>query len=340
MGGNFEFGNFDVKPYYLFLKLIQIYKSTIMRLLKMLLLFVLLVQTSNNISAQISLIKVRIETNTGAQIGIDDEMSDTNIFEKELVSGEHVVIVKYNGNVVKREVISISPGGAYNEKFEIGGNVKIESQPEGILTVDGVDVGSTPQELNLLGQHNIGVRYKNKKYGSVKESFTVSPLENIERNYVLKKNRHAYEWKWHILVNGFLPTTKVNDVQPGLMIGFAKVIGFYAKGSIGVLYDIKQEPESWEPIWGVGKHACNFLSGGGGLMYNIIQPLYVYAGAGYGEFKAGQKDYFGNYIQTDSFSGVYYEAGLLFSYKKLAINAGCMLCDGNVIVNAGIGVSL
>lgn len=303
----------------------------------MLLLFV---SAASGISAQISLIKVKVETNTGAQIGIDDDMSATNIYEKELVSGEHIVIVKYNGNVVKREVISIPPGGAYNQKFEIGGNVKIDSKPEAILSLDGVEVGNTPQELNLLGQHSIGVRYKTKQYKPVNETFNVSPLENIERIYLLKKKKHAYEWKWHLLVQGFLPTTKVNDVQPGLMIGFAKVIGFYAKGSIGVLYDIKQEPESWEPIWGVGKHACNFLSGGGGLMYNIFQPLYVYAGAGYGEFKAGQKDYFGNYIQTDSFSGVYYEAGLIFSYKKLAINAGCMMCDGNFIVNAGIGVSL
>ena len=55
--------------------------------------------------AQITMVNVSLETDEGAIIGLDDEMSANNVFQKEIVSGQHTLIIKYNDEVVRREVI-------------------------------------------------------------------------------------------------------------------------------------------------------------------------------------------------------------------------------------------
>lgn len=298
-------------------------------------------------AAQISLVKVKVTTNPGAQIGIDDEMSDTNTFSKELVSGEHEVTIRYNGDVVKRESIDVPVGEFYNEDFDISGKLNVNSTPEAIVILDGEEIGNTPQSVGLLGPHSLKVKYKNKAYSATKpETFNVSPFDNIERNYTLKRNKHAHEWRWHILVEGVLPTTDFGDVQPGFMVAFAKVIGFYVKGTCGLYW--KNIGDSDRVIWSESKeHKSNYFHGIGGLMYNIIRPLYIYAGAGYGEFHVWRKSVFGDFVKTEYTKGPVIDLGLMYTYKHLSLTAGAsyMVCEdmGNtdkiISANIGIGVS-
>lgn len=71
---------------------------------KKLLLFLLFAPITT-VLAQITTVNARFITSVGCEIGVDDEMSSNNVFEKELLSGTHIVIIKYNGEVVKREEI-------------------------------------------------------------------------------------------------------------------------------------------------------------------------------------------------------------------------------------------
>lgn len=133
--------------------------------------------------AQITMVNVSLETDEGAIIGLDDEMSANNVFQKEIVSGQHTLIIKYNDEVVKREVIDIPAGDSFNAEYPISGKVNIEASPKAFVIVDGNEVGQTPLSLDLLGMHNVKVRYANKKYKPVEESLNVLPMDNIERKY-------------------------------------------------------------------------------------------------------------------------------------------------------------
>lgn len=301
-------------------------------------------------AAQISLVKVKVTTNPGAQIGIDDEMSDTNTFSKELVSGEHEVTIRYNGDVVKRASIDVPVGEFYNEDFDISGKLNVQCSPEAIVILDGEEIGNTPQSVGLLGPHSLKVKYKNKAYSATKpETFNVSPFDNIERNYTLKRNKHAHEWRWHILVEGVLPTTDFGDIQPGLMIAFAKVIGFYIKGTCGLYWNNMQfdGEGSHHGVWSdFNEHKTNYYYGIGGLMYNITRPLYIYAGGGFGEFHVFHKSVFGDFLDTGFAKGPIVDLGLMYTYKRLSVTAGANYMlreEGNlgdkISVNVGIGLS-
>ena len=52
------------------------------------------------VNAQISVVNVTLETTKGATIGLDDEMSTTNVFTKEVVSGQHTLVIKYNLSLI------------------------------------------------------------------------------------------------------------------------------------------------------------------------------------------------------------------------------------------------
>lgn len=303
-------------------------------------------------TAQISLVKVKVTTNPGAQIGIDDEMSDTNTFSTELVSGEHVVTVKYNGDIVKRANIDVPIGESYNEDFDISGKLNVQSSPQAIVILDGEEIGNTPQVVGLLGPHSLRLRYKNKAYSSTKpETFNVLPFDNIDRNYTLERSKHAYEWRWHVLVEGVLPTNDFGDVQPGLMIAFAKVLGFYFKGTCGLYWNNISGDEY--SIWSDSDiHKVNYYHGILGLMYNITRPLYIYAGGGYGEFHEWHKTVFGDFVKTGYTKGGVADLGLLYTYKRLSLTAGisCMFSDVDIVdggqnfghifsANVGIGIS-
>ena len=50
-----------------------------------------------SVFAQITTVNVRITTSEGCKIGLDDDMSLNNVYEKEILSGIHTVVIKYNG---------------------------------------------------------------------------------------------------------------------------------------------------------------------------------------------------------------------------------------------------
>lgn len=58
---------------------------------KKLLLFLLFAPITT-VLAQITTVNARFITSVGCEIGVDDEMSN-NVFEKELLSGTHIVIL-------------------------------------------------------------------------------------------------------------------------------------------------------------------------------------------------------------------------------------------------------
>lgn len=296
-------------------------------------------------NAQIAVVSVNIETDKGATIGLDDEMSSTNIFTKDVVSGQHTLVIMYNNEVVKRETIDIPAGAAFNETYSIGGTVNINSTPTGIVSVDGKDFGSTPTTIDLLGQHTIHVRYENKKYKPVSETLNILPLENIERTYDLEKDKRPWKYSWMLLPQVTFPTDDTKDMKFGVMIARAKIIGWYIKGTFGFVS--MDETHGISDIWPTGEHRVKYINACGGLMFNLFKPLYIYGGGGIGIRHIGYEDYGGKYYyfydsnekdNNDTDSSFAADFGLLVNLGHLALNGGCTLLNSKMAVNVGIGV--
>ena len=294
--------------------------------------------------AQISVVSVTLETDKGATIGLDDEMSATNVFSKEILSGQHTLIIKFNNEVVRSEVIDIPAGEAFRETYPIAGKVRISSNPIGTVSIDGKDLGSTPATVGLLGKHTIQVRYKNKKYKAASEVVNVLPMENIDCAYELKKNKRPWKYSWMILPQVTFPTTNTEDMKFGLMIARAKIVGWYVKGTLGFdsieLLD-GDRSDLAEDVWPTGAYKVHYVNACAGLMLNVFKPLYLYGGAGIGWKKIGYQGYNGTYYCPSSDMAdlcVASDFGLLLNIGHLAINGGCTLLDGKWAVNAGIGI--
>ena len=310
------------------------------------LLSILLSFFSIVVNAQISVVNVTLETTKGATIGLDDEMSATNVFEKEVVAGQHTLVIKYNDEVVKRENIDIPAGAEFKETISIGGKVNISSEPSGIVSVDGKDFGPTPTTVDLLGSHDIKVRYQSKKYKPSTETLNVLPLENIDRMYELKKSNRPWKYSWILLPQVTLPTDDTKDMKFGVMIARAKIIGWYIKGTFG--FASMDHAEDLSDIWPTGEHRVMYFNACGGLMLNLFKPLYIYGGGGIGTRRIGYEDYSGkNYYfsnhyenETGNNADTDFAAdfGLLFNFGHFALNGGCTLLKGKVAVNAGIGI--
>lgn len=300
------------------------------------------------VNAQISVVKVTLETNEGATIGLDEDMSSTNVFIKEVLSGQHTLVIKYNNEVVKRENIDIPAGTEFKETYSVGGKVNISSEPSGIVSVDGKDCGPTPAIVELLGSHNINVRYQNKKYKPATEMINVLPLENIDRMYDLKKSKRPWKYSWMLLPQITFPTDDAKDAKFGLMIARARIVGWYIKGTAG--FASMKGAHSYYDIWPTGNHRVRYINICAGLMINIVKPLYVYGGCGWGTRLIGYEDYNGtfycfyenDYCENgyDEDGGVVTDFGVLFNFGRIVFNGGCSLLAGKMAVNAGIGIKL
>lgn len=300
--------------------------------------------------AQISVVSVTVETSEGAIIGIDDEMSSTNIMTKEVTSGIHTVVVKYNNEIVKREDIDVPVGEVFNKKFPIAGIVNVTSTPIATVSVDGKDVGQTPANIELLGNHDIKVRYESKKYNPISERITVSPFENIDRSYELMKSKRPWKYSWMILPQVTFPTDDAKDMCFGLMIARAKRVGWYVKGIFNHVSNqylaISEYEHELNDIWPTGKHKVYYKNACAGFMVNIFSKAYLYGGCGYGWQKICYEGYDGKYYSSKKYNShnVLLDCGLLVNLGLVAINVGCShILDNGVFpkataVNAGIGV--
>lgn len=308
---------------------------------KKLLLFLLFAPITT-VLAQITTVNARFITSVGCEIGVDDEMSSNNVFEKELLSGTHIVIIKYNGEVVKREEIEVPDVGSFTKEIPITGKVFVSSPIKDVTVfVDGTEKGKAPITLELLGNHDITLRYINKKYKPYSENITVQPFDEIERDCQLKVNNRPWKYNWFFLPQVALPTKRIKDAKFGLMFGTVKTIGFYVKGIYGCY-----AKETTEKGWFTGETATNYWAAAGGLMVNVIKPLYLYSGVGYGERETGYEllgnKYYFEYEDDDypiyDVSNILYDFGAMFSFGHFALNIGASKIEKEWILNCGVGV--
>lgn len=94
----------------------------------------------------------RLETNAGAKIGIDGDISSTNILHKKVAMGKHVVTVKFGSSFVKEYELEVNPGDEHTYRYPINGKVDIQTTPaRASVFIDGLPQGKAPLAVEMLG---------------------------------------------------------------------------------------------------------------------------------------------------------------------------------------------
>lgn len=148
-----------------------------------------------------------------------------------------------------------------------------------------------------------------------------------------------------------LPTFSVTKSQTsyGLMVGAVKKFGGYVRAKTDFNFGLKTSGkidqtgylEDGYPVWLSGNSKKSRLAVTAGGLFNVVNHLYLYLGAGYGNRVLAWEDSSGNYYQVSesSYSGLEAEAGVIARFGAFAISAGCQTNSFKYLeTNIGVGV--
>ena len=193
----------------------------------------------------------------------------------------------------------------------------------------------TGEALVYMTQGSRNITIKSDAFGSLKYEFT----QKLEKQVVYKlalKLETPDNMKTRTMV---MPIAGIgSSISYGLMVGVVKKFGWYLKAK----YNFKNQETSEEttnagenaqgtPMWFTGETIGSRLAITTGAMYRLSNPLYVYAGAGYGYKKLAWEMADGE-VGTSSdkwaenvdetCSGIEADLGLVLRAKNFAISAG------------------
>ena len=157
-------------------------------------------------------VKIKLETSAGGEIGIDGELSSTNLMSIKVPVGKHKVIVNYGSSFQKEYDIDVKVGGQTTFEFPLDGKLNIKSTPEATIQIDGVSKGVTPNSFELLGRHSIRIEGNKDLYFPQTEIVEISPFQELNKSYVLKKRPPKC---YGFLVASYMPLAESIGVMGG-----------------------------------------------------------------------------------------------------------------------------
>lgn len=305
----------------------------------LMLIFLLLILFGVRSFAQADSVKVRLQTSNGAEVSLDGDLSSTNIIIKKVPFGKHEVIVKY-GNYSRAYQIDLSQGGKTEFEFFVDGNLSLGSTPsDAEVMIDGLPMGKTPLELNLLGRHNIQVLGNKDQYYPYNRTLEILPEQVVEHNAILQKRPPK-------LYGFVLANYMVTANAPGIMAGLGRRFGGYIKVNVGIngtpenhdFYTYNQQLSSERY-----KKKPKYSGINAGLMVHALPQLFAYIGSGYGGYSQGVYDEEYDVYCVD---GSELDFGIMFKHKALLLQAGYkrILTKGQTgnfgDFNLGVGITI
>lgn len=269
-------------------------------------------------------VKIRLETSPGCEIGIDGNMSSTNIMNTKVAVGHHEVTVTFGIDFSRNYPIEVTATGTKEFTFPISGSLSVTSTPsDADIFVDGLRIAKSPATIDVLGTHNIRVSLDEEVWLPGSERVTIYPFAQEHINVILKKRppkRYGM-----MLVNYGLQENSI-----GFMLGICRRFGWFLRGQ-GILGG---DHGTLENDKGDYNNGYDKLDNPGlalfttGLMYRCSRHLYLYGGGGYGEYNHG--DYQDNGIYPYYASGVAIDFGAIFKWKALLLSCGYNTIVGDV----------
>lgn len=272
-------------------------------------------------------VRVRLSTSPVAVIGIDGDVSSTNLLAKHVLYGKHIVTVQYGNNITKEYEINVVKGGQTDFQFSIDGKLTISSNyPKAIVSIDGVPQESMPLEINLVGTHKIYVDGRDD-YFDQSDRVTVPPFENVQREYILQKRPPKL---YGFIIANYMPV----EGSFGLMGGLGRKFGVYAKLNISTTND--EVNGSFPHLLYPGGYSDDKQYNGAnvGLIWRANKFMALYIGSGYGEYLHGRIN--DNFFYTDKYHYHYYNSkNFCFSTSGLELDLGFMLKWKALLLQAG-----
>lgn len=245
-------------------------------------------------------------------LSIDGEPKGAS-FSGELNVGTRQVRAQYNG-FTEDFVIKVSPEGSRHFKLPVTARVQFHSLPDkAVLSVDGQERGQTPLLLRLpLGKHSIRME---KDQLSTDRNIQLHLGDDLVETYTLRKY-NAYSFVSYV--------ASYQAPLGGLMYGYCRNWGFYAKAQINFQQQVDAITDV-EEYAGLPKQymGVNRLSVTLGGMKRLSSWMYMYMGAGYGEYEplysiTGYYEYF----SPLPVKGPEAEIGMMLKWKGLTLSAG------------------
>lgn len=263
-----------------------------------------------------------VKSSPGATI-IVNGIKSLNQYSGKVKAGKCEVTIVYD-TYTRTEDVDILAGRTNEYNFPLEGKLQITSSPsKARVRVDGFDKGTTPVVLDIYGKHEISL-YKGNKYRYTREDVYVSPMENASRHYSLKRIPNNLYTFWLYTAS---PTAYF-----GGMIGVCRTFGWYGKAQIGAS-DCKKDVD-WDldysqvPYNTWQKQDRYRMSITSGPMLRVAKWLYLYAGAGYGDYgriysgMTGNYDYEYSYFCPLRCKGLEAEGGAIFKAGAFVLSCG------------------
>jgi PEGA domain len=267
-------------------------------------------------------VKVRLETSAGAEIGIDEDMSSTNIMSKLVARGKHVVKVTYGSDFERTFDIEVTREETF--KFSIDGKITINSTPTGKkVYVDGIERGRTPLTLDIIGDHNLTVEGDAITYFDATDHVSVNPFENVERSYTFaKRPPRTY---------GMVMAT-YSGGGAGLFLGICKRWGGYIRfgtsfSALGADYILDDVKNASLNVYHKDDSHTTYMMGAGGVIARCHKYVYAYLGGGYGQYlkcfeKENRYGFYPISIAPYGSQGGLLDVGVILKWKALLISGG------------------
>ncbi len=293
---------------------------------KILYILLLLLLPFNLIVGQNSQVRVKVTTSRGAEIGIDDDISSNNVMTKMLTVGEHIVTVYYGSSYKKEFNLMVTNQSEQAYEFLIDGKLSLKGLPENSnVYVNGLNMGTLPCELELLGELIVKVTNDPDYYYDAEKRFDIKPFSSNEYTFNLSKVPPPTN---HLILATWKPEGY------GLFYGVGKTLGGYIRGATSFGSDSAMGSynanaylsETTTMEYKSAESSYMLISAG--LMCSIKRRLFFYVGAGYGAYdsplvasEASQTTSYNQIISRET-KGVAADCGLSLSFNVIALSVG------------------
>lgn len=276
-------------------------------------------------------VKVKLETSTGAEIGIDGDISSTNILTKKVAVGKHTVTVRFGTSFLKDYDLEVQADGDHHYKFPINGKLEVTTSPSRAkVYVDGIAQGQSPLSLEILGDHNIRIEHDPLVYFDLTERVSVAPFASLAKNYTLAKRPPR-------LYGMAMATWSTSGM--GAMLGICRRFGAYTRFAmslngmlIGCLSPMESLPDG-QLSTGPGYYRKDDHTYGlftAGVMARCHKFVYAYLGVGYAE-------YIQKYVRDTQYPAPPYADAEIYPYGSngCALDLGAILKWKALLVSCG-----
>lgn len=286
---------------------------------------------------------------THAHIYIDDtlQVSKNGAFLKDLSLGKHryrIVASHYESEEGEVNLVPEKMSALNVNLLPTFGFISASSTPAARIEINKKTVGTSPYSSDTLAVGTYTVRAERKWHVPQEQRINVKPSETTLAVFNLRRQKP----------NRFLMAQYASAFMGGEQSSFGLMAGICRKGGayfsvrangVDNLFEGEKYYSSGTPLF-TGKVDKYVLTGTGGFMVRLANPLYLYGGAGFGTRKLlwetveGTARDYDRMLAIREYTGPVCELGFIGRYKFLSISAGvsAIIGEDGTYAEAVIGI--